>query len=94
MCLRIAKFLASVRGLGPLKGANDQAKPTLMRQALKLAMGAGKTTAMAMLIALQTINAIRLLGQQAVFQPLLIVRDQSKRSPACQIAPSRQSVSR
>src|SRR5205085_11120750 len=34
-------------------------KPTLMRLALKRATGAGKTTVMAMLIAWQTINAVR-----------------------------------
>jgi type III restriction enzyme len=35
------------------------ANPELMRLALKLATGAGKTTVMAMLIAWQTINAVR-----------------------------------
>ena len=42
-----------------LKLANEDANPELMRIALKLATGAGKTTVMAMLIAWQTINAIR-----------------------------------
>jgi len=42
-----------------LKGANTQANPELMRLALKLATGAGKTTVMAMLIAWQTVNAVR-----------------------------------
>lgn len=42
-----------------LKGANAQANPELLRLALKLATGAGKTTVMAMLIAWQTVNAIR-----------------------------------
>jgi type III restriction enzyme len=41
------------------QGANEQANPELMRLALKLATGAGKTTVMAMLIAWQTINAVR-----------------------------------
>lgn len=42
-----------------IKGANEQANPELIRLALKLATGAGKTTVMAMLIAWQTVNAIR-----------------------------------
>ena len=39
--------------------ANNDANPELLRLALKLATGAGKTTVMAMLIAWQTINAVR-----------------------------------
>ena len=42
-----------------LAAANEQANPELFRIALKLATGAGKTTVMAMLIAWQTINAVR-----------------------------------
>ena len=42
-----------------LADANNDANPELMRLALKLATGAGKTTVMAMLIAWQTINAVR-----------------------------------
>ncbi len=42
-----------------LDKVNEQANPGLARLALKLATGAGKTTVMAMLIAWQTINAIR-----------------------------------
>jgi type III restriction enzyme len=42
-----------------LANANRDANPELMRLALKLATGAGKTTVMAMLIAWQTINASR-----------------------------------
>ncbi len=42
-----------------LANANNAANPELMRLALKLATGAGKTTVMAMLIAWQTINAVR-----------------------------------
>jgi type III restriction enzyme len=42
-----------------LENANRDANPELMRLALKLATGAGKTTVMAMLIAWQTINAVR-----------------------------------
>jgi type III restriction enzyme len=42
-----------------LANANAEANPELMRLALKLATGAGKTTVMAMLIAWQTVNAVR-----------------------------------
>ena len=45
--------------LDHLIGANEQANPGLARLALKLATGAGKTTVMAMLIAWQTLNAVR-----------------------------------
>lgn len=47
------------RMLEHLVSANRDANPQLMRFALKLATGAGKTTVMAMLIAWQTINAVR-----------------------------------
>ena len=47
------------RFLDHLRSANEQANPGLERLALKLATGAGKTTVMAMLIAWQTINAVR-----------------------------------
>ena len=50
---RVAKFWAHI------KGANEQSNPELLRLALKLATGAGKTTVMAMLIAWQTVNAVR-----------------------------------
>jgi type III restriction enzyme len=50
---RYEKFWAHI------KGANEQANPELLRLALKLATGAGKTTVMAMLIAWQTVNAVR-----------------------------------
>jgi type III restriction enzyme len=42
-----------------LANANDDANPELLRTALKLATGAGKTTVIAMLIAWQTVNANR-----------------------------------
>lgn len=45
--------------LDTLGDANRDANPELSRLALKLATGAGKTTVMAMLIAWQTINAVR-----------------------------------
>ena len=45
--------------LDHLENVNNYANPGLPRLALKLATGAGKTTVMAMLIAWQTINAVR-----------------------------------
>ena len=42
-----------------LEAANAASNPDLLRLALKLATGAGKTTVMAMLIAWQTLNAVR-----------------------------------
>ena len=45
--------------LDQLERANADANPELNRLALKLATGAGKTTVMAMLIAWQTVNAVR-----------------------------------
>jgi type III restriction enzyme len=50
---------AGKRFLEHLADANHDANPDLMRLAVKLATGAGKTTVMAMLIAWQTINAVR-----------------------------------
>ena len=47
------------RVLQHLAAANRDANPELMRLALKLATGAGKTTVMAMIIAWQTVNAVR-----------------------------------
>ena len=47
------------RILQRLANANKEANPELLRIALKLATGAGKTTVMAMIIAWQTINALR-----------------------------------
>jgi type III restriction enzyme len=40
-------------------GANEASNPELLRLAMKMATGAGKTTVMAMLIAWQTVNAVR-----------------------------------
>ena len=53
---------AAERFLQHLTDANNEANPELMRLALKLATGAGKTTVMAMLIAWQTVNAVRHIG--------------------------------
>lgn len=53
--------------------ANEQANPELMRLALKLATGAGKATVMAMLIAWQTVNAVRHPNSKAFSSRFLIV---------------------
>ena len=50
---------AARRLLDRLADVNNDANPELARLALKLATGAGKTTVMAMIIAWQTINAVR-----------------------------------
>jgi type III restriction enzyme len=50
---------AGKRFMEHLANANNDANPELLRLALKLATGAGKTTVMAMLIAWQTVNAVR-----------------------------------
>jgi len=50
---------AGKRFLEHLASVNNEANPELFRIALKLATGAGKTTVMAMLIAWQTVNAVR-----------------------------------
>lgn len=47
------------RFLDTIQSANEQANPELLRVAFKLATGAGKTMVMAMMIAWQTINAVR-----------------------------------
>ena len=56
-----------------LANANNDANPELMRLALKLATGAGKTTVMAMLIAWQTINAVRRSQGQKFTRGFLVV---------------------
>jgi type III restriction enzyme len=56
-----------------LANANNDANPDLMRLALKLATGAGKTTVMAMLIAWQTINAVRRPNSKTFTRGFLIV---------------------
>jgi type III restriction enzyme len=56
-----------------LANANNDANPDLMRLALKLATGAGKTTVMAMIIAWQTISAVRRPGSTKFTRGFLIV---------------------
>ena len=56
-----------------LEAANAASNPELMRMALKLATGAGKTTVMAMLIAWQTLNAVRHPNAKRFSKGFLIV---------------------
>jgi len=56
-----------------LNNANAEANPELARLALKLATGAGKTTVMAMIIAWQTINAVRRPGSKKFTRGFLVV---------------------
>ncbi|MFO7579921.1 MAG: DEAD/DEAH box helicase family protein [Nitrosomonas halophila] len=61
------------RFLEHLANANAEANPELMRLALKLATGAGKTTVMAMLIAWQTVNAVRKPNSRKFTRGFLLV---------------------
>ena len=56
-----------------LVNANNDANPEILRLALKLATGAGKTTVMAMLIAWQTINAVRRPNSKKFTRGFLVV---------------------
>jgi type III restriction enzyme len=56
-----------------LEKVSRDANPELMRLALKLATGAGKTTVMAMLIAWQTINAVRRPNSKNYSRGFLVV---------------------
>jgi len=61
------------RWLEYLGNASAASSPELMRLALKLATGAGKTTVMAMLIAWQTINAVRRPNSQRFTRGFIVV---------------------
>lgn len=61
------------RFLQHLDTANQNANPDLLRLALKLATGAGKTTVMAMIIAWQTVNAVRHPNSKHFTRGFLIV---------------------
>ena len=56
-----------------MANANHDANPEIMRLALKLATGAGKTTVMAMLIAWQTVNAVRSPNSKRFTRGFLVV---------------------
>ena len=64
---------AGEKFIAHLANANNDANPELLRLALKLATGAGKTTVMAMLIAWQTVNAVRRPGSKSFTRGFLIV---------------------
>ena len=64
---------AGRRILDHLDAANRDANPELNRLALKLATGAGKTTVMAMIIAWQTINAVRRPNSNRFSRGFLVV---------------------
>lgn len=64
---------AGKKFLEHLANANNDANPGLTRLALKLATGAGKTTVMAMLIAWQTINAVRRPNSKKFTRGFLVV---------------------
>lgn len=61
------------RFLEHLQAANENANPGLLRTALKLATGAGKTTVMAMIIAWQTVNAVRRPNSRQFTRGFLVV---------------------
>ena len=61
------------RFLEQIQAASEQANPRLSRMALKLATGAGKTTVMAMLIAWQTVNAVRHPASRRFTRGFLVV---------------------
>ena len=59
--------------LDHLDNANKASNPGLMRLALKLATGAGKTTVMAMIIAWQTVNSVRRPNSKKFTRGFLVV---------------------
>jgi len=64
---------AGRRFLELMQRASRDANPELVRLALKLATGAGKTTVMAMLIAWQTVNAVRRANSNRFTRGFLVV---------------------
>ena len=81
-----------------MENANANANPELMRLALKMATGAGKTTVMAMLIAWQTINAVRRPNSKRftrgflVVTPGLTIKDRLRVLQPCLLYTSFQGV--
>ena len=64
---------ATKKLVGDIERASRNSNPDLFRIALKLATGAGKTTVMAMVIAWQTVNAVRSPGSKTFTRGFLIV---------------------
>ena len=56
-----------------LEAANKASNPEIFRIAMKMATGSGKTTVMAMLIAWQTVNAVRSPGSDKFSRGFLLV---------------------
>jgi type III restriction enzyme len=56
-----------------IRGANKESNPELLRIAMKMATGTGKTTVMAMLIAWHTVNAVRSPASNKFTKGFLIV---------------------
>ncbi len=56
-----------------IQGANEQANPALIRLAMKMATGAGKTTVIALIMAWQTVNAVRSPNSKLFTRGFLIV---------------------
>lgn len=70
----VAPKRAATKGLlDQLVKANEEANPDLFRLAMKMATGSGKTTVMAMLIAWQTVNAVRKPTSKNFSRAFLIV---------------------
>jgi type III restriction enzyme len=63
----VAKFWAHIRA------ANKQSNPELIRIALKMATGSGKTSVMSMLIAWQTVNAVRHSASRQFSRAFLVI---------------------
>lgn len=59
--------------LDHIRNSNNEANPALLRMAMKMATGAGKTTVMAMLIAWQVLNAVRAPSSKQFSRGFLIV---------------------
>jgi len=59
--------------LGGVRDGNRDANPEILRLAFKLATGAGKTTVMAMLMAWQTLNAVRNPGSKLFTRSFLVI---------------------
>src|SRR4051794_21854226 len=64
---------ATKKLVGEIERASRNSNPDLFRIALKLATGAGKTTVIAMIIAWQTVNAVRSPGSKTFTRGFLVV---------------------
>lgn len=74
------KRAATKTFIDDIAAANAEANPALFRLAMKMATGSGKTTVMAMLIAWQTVNAVRRASKDfsrafLIITPGITIRD-------------------